>query len=243
MLKYILLFALLIGIFLPMETPIQHETKLCQDGFVSWEVSYPEHIDWQDKIKIVENDVLNLLPDGYRFLDYSYYIQGCSLSTFHRDVTSCQHILNTKYPTYTVAIYEFDGDFISVCPKSHLTYPFVFSQPLKISGRRNTLVLFNADLVHAGIINTKGLERKIIQFKVVHESDMDLVQHLKNIDVRKTQDCTLNPTVELFLRKLSWIFAFFVNLCSPLLQKRYKNGISSMIQSMIPVSFYNNVNN
>jgi len=43
-----------------------------------------------------KRQILKRLPPGYRFLDYTYTIDGCTLSTFHRDVTSRPTTLHAK---------------------------------------------------------------------------------------------------------------------------------------------------
>ena len=53
------------------------------------------------------DQVLEQLPEGYKFLNYRYTIEGCTLSTFHRDVTSSQYIFETKHPVYTFITYEY----------------------------------------------------------------------------------------------------------------------------------------
>ena len=121
-------------------------------------------------------DAITNLPKDYVVLPYKYTIYGCSLSTFHRDVTSSPYIYNTRHPVYTFIQYndivrnpddntpETSIDLLSVCPGSHKTTPFLYSSPLSISvtpnsagikrGSKsaNTCVLFHCDLVHAGAI-------------------------------------------------------------------------------------------
>ncbi len=49
-----------------------------------------------DGYKIFDNDnkneILKYVPKDYVYIDYKYEIKGCTLSTFHRDVTSSQYI-------------------------------------------------------------------------------------------------------------------------------------------------------
>ena len=98
----------------------------------------------------LQNDVLEKLPEGYIFIDYVYKISNVSLSTFHRDVTSSKYIYNTKYPIYTLILYKYDGDLLSVCPGSNKTYPFVWSSIINIHGKSGSAFLFDSDLLHAG---------------------------------------------------------------------------------------------
>ena len=83
---------------------------------------------------MLKKDVLNILPKNYVFLDYQYSIFNSAVSTFHRDITSSRKIYNTKYDVYTVILYKYSGDLLSVCPGSNNTYPFVNSHIVNING-------------------------------------------------------------------------------------------------------------
>lgn len=212
-------------------------------GFITWRTQKDmDHLNPIQKREELQSEVLQHLPPGYQFLDYYYYIKGCSLSTFHRDVTSGQQYFQTKYPTYTLVLYEYDGDFLSVCPGSAFTYPFSWSRAVNLKGRKNTIVLFNADTVHCGIINSIGTARKVLQYKIAHRDDMEKLKVLNDIKVEKTTSCNLSPPVEKSLRFLSWHFCWLINtVFTPLLQSRKFTGMSKYVQDLIPVSFYNNI--
>jgi hypothetical protein len=115
--------------------------------------------------KELYDDVLNKLPSGYMFIDYVYKIHDVALSTFHRDVTSSKHNYNTKYPVYTLILYKYDGELLSICPGSHKTYPFVWSNISNIHGPNGTAFLFDSDTLHAGRIN-HCKKRDVIQYKI-----------------------------------------------------------------------------
>lgn len=222
----------------------KHPT-IAKEGFTYWTTK--KHLDGLTPVQkrsAVEHEFLTKLPSGYKFLDYFYYIKGCSLSTHHRDVTSGQHYFNTIHPTYTAIIYEYDGDFLSITPNSHNQFPFIWSRSTNISGEKNTCVLFNADMLHCGMINHIGRKRKVIQFKIVHQDDLDKLRELNNVRVEKVGECNVSRPNELGLRFVSYHFAWFINsLLTPLLQKHKKDGIGRVLQSIIPISFYNNIMN
>jgi len=222
----------------------KHPT-IMTEGFTHWTTK--KHLDGLTPVQkrfAVEHEFLSKLPPGYKFLDYYYYIKGCSLSTYHRDVTSGQHYFNTIHPTYTAIIYEYDGDFLSITPNSHNQFPFIWSRSTNISGEKNTCVLFNADILHCGMINNVGRNRKVIQYKIVHEDDIHNLRELNNIRVEKDGKCELNHINELGLRFISYHFAWFINsVLTPLLQRHKKDGIGRVLQSIIPISFYNNIMN
>jgi len=172
-----------------------------------------------------KSHVLKHLPSGYQFMDYKYTIEGCTLSTFHRDVTSSQYEFKTEYPTYTFITYDHEGPALSVCPGSHKTAPLLISQPVTINSK---YVLFNCDIVHAGSLNFKKLPRKAIQYKIVHKNDLIRLKHLNGIDKVKKGDCTKrnNPVLDVMYRKLSILFSYIVNhQLTPYLQSRESNVI------------------
>ena len=183
----------------------------------------------RDGLEIIpsKGDVLNRLPPGYTFLDYKYTIEGCTLSTFHRDVTSSRSVHRTKHPVYTWITYDYEGTPLSVCPGSHLTAPFVFSSPVTVKAKS---VLFDCDLIHAGTINWERLPRRAVQYKVAHVDDLDKLKHLQKIDKLKVGDCDKsNFASDVFFRKMSLAFAFPINhVFTPYLQNRESSALCKL---------------
>ena len=176
---------------------IQHTPSLQHDGFIF--LKSPN-----------KKNLLKHLPEGYQFLDYKYTIHGCTLSTFHRDVTSSQYVYKTKYPTYTFITYEHEQPALSLCPGSHKTTPLLWAHPVTVNSKH---VLFNCDLVHAGSLNIEKLPRAAIQYKIVHEEDLNKMKHLNGINKVKKGDCDhkSNILLDIVYRKLSLLFCYFIN--------------------------------
>lgn len=186
----------------------------------------------------LEETILPFLPKGYHFLDYKYSIHGPALITYHRDVTSSQSSFHTKYPTYTVIQYEYEGDFLSVSPGSHKEWQYRF--PITLGGKQNTAILFNCDLVHAGIDAPAGVERKATQYKLCHEDDISLLKELNGIDVLQ-EGKPLGYFTKLVLRIGSYLFTVPIEVfCRPLLQQRFSTGFSSFLQRLVPLPYFNN---
>ena len=185
-------------------------------------------------------DVYKLLPPNYVFIDYVYKIKNGSLSTFHRDVTSSQHLFKTKNPIYTLILYKYYGHLLSLCPGSNKTYPFVWSRIINVEGKSGTAFLFDSDVLHAGSLNNCE-KRDLIQYKICHKEDLPLLKHLDKVNTEKIAKCN-NSYSQVISRKLSYFFEMPINyLFYPLMIKREnKNSISGFIQSFIPISFYNN---
>jgi len=173
-----------------------------------------------------KRQILKRLPPGYRFLDYTYTIDGCTLSTFHRDVTSSQYVFKTKHPVYTFITYEHDGPTLSVCPGSHATAPFLTSRPTTLHAKS---VLFNCDLVHAGSLNPEKKPRKAVQYKIAHRDDVEKLKHLQGIHKTKYGACN-KKTLDVLYRKLSLTFSYIINHhLTPYLQNKESNLLCKLI--------------
>ena len=99
-------------------------------------------------------------------------------------------------------------------------------------------------MLHCGMINKVGKNRKVIQFKIVHEDDLYKLRKLNNIHIEKEGKCELSIPNELGLRFISYHFAWFINsVLTPLLQRHKEDGIGRVLQSIVPISFYNNIMN
>lgn len=171
---------------------------------------------------IANEEALAYLPRGYEILNYSYSIEGQTLSTFHRDVTSSQYVYGTRHPTYTLIQYFYSGPHLSVCPQSHRQVPFLWSLPVLISGAEGQQILFNSDIVHAGAGTSTN--RRVVQRKIAHREDIESgsLDHLLGVHSTKLGVSIVGGggAATLVLRPLSWIFSFPINhIFTPLLQK------------------------
>lgn len=196
--------------------PTNYNPSIENDGFVLLD-------------RPTKREILSHLPDGYQFLDYKYTIEGCTLSTFHRDVTSSQYVFKTKHPVYTFITYEYDGPALSVCPGSHRTAPLLMSRPVTVNANS---VLFNCDVVHAGSLNLEKKSRKAVQYKIAHKDDIEKLKHLSGIDKFKHGDCNKrnNQVLDTLYRKLSLTFSYIINHhMTPYLQNRENNLLCKLI--------------
>lgn len=191
----------------------------------------------QDGFCILQSpkEALALLP-GYQFMDYVYRIDDGTLATFHRDVTSSPTVYQTKHPVYTLIQYLYEGDLLSVCPGSHRS-PFV-GRILNLEGDR-CCFLFHCDLLHAGR-NNHCKERHVIQYKLCHPEDLDALSHLQGIRAHKQEKCQ-DTFYTSMVRSLSYYFQFPLLLATPLMIERDTDDtLRGKIQSVIPLSYYNN---
>lgn len=181
----------------------------------------------------IEEIISSSLPKDYILIDYLYIIKGCTISTFHRDVTSSSFIFKTRYPIYTLITYYNKGPLLTLCPESHTTTPFLFQPPKIIYGNPGTSILFNCDIVHAGAMNNFGDERLAIQRKICHKDDLETLKHLIGVNKTSIGKCNRKKDDNYIykLRKLSLFFSFFVNhiFTSFLLEKPKKDSISEYL--------------
>jgi hypothetical protein len=189
------------------------------------------------------DDVFAKLPHHYVFLNYVYIIQHSALYTFHRDVTSSQHIYKTQHPVYTMIFYQNEGELISVCPHSNTDYPFVFSQIVNINSKGCcTAVLFDSELLHAGRMNGCK-EKRIVQYKLCHIDDIWKLRHLHDVFTETSEVCNENWYKHV-LRKMSYYFQLPIHLFAyPLMIRREDtNTLYGTIQAMLPLQYYNKGN-
>lgn len=198
------------------KTTAQYKPNMDNDGFILMN-------------RPTADEVLKQLPDGYMFLNYRYTIEGCTLSTFHRDVTSSQYVFKTKHPVYTFITYDYDGPALSVCPGSHKTTPFLINRPVIVNAKS---VLFNCDVVHAGSLNLEKKPRRAVQYKIAHKDDLGKLKHLDGVDKVKKGDCDKrnNIAVDTLYRKLSLTFSYIINHhMTPYLQNRENNLLCKLL--------------
>jgi hypothetical protein len=220
------------------ETTVKSTRTLSIDGFCCFELE-----DINSKSREEERaKTLAYLPLDYEFLDYEYTIYSAALSTFHRDVTSSRVLYGCDYPVYTLIVYEYEGDLLSICPASDKSWPFVWSRIVNLSGPKGTCVLFNSELLHAGQPN-HCRPRFARQYKICHKEDIKKLAHLQGVRAKKDTEC-VDDFGSRMKRKISYYFAFLINhVFYPFLMQIWgDNTWMGQMQSWLPDhQFYNNV--
>lgn len=214
------------------ETRLVSSLSLASDGVALIPDCAPDKQSDQER-------VLSSLPAGYQFLDYRYSITGCSLSTFHRDVTSSGYEFQTRHPVYTLICYGSEGSQLAVVPGSHSTVPFVWRAPCVIQATEPTAVLFDCDILHAGVISRDN-ERIAVQYKIAHADDIPRLAELQGIDVDKTESNSVPLVYEWLSRKLSLLFPFLINhVFTRYLQRQDSSLLNRVLLAVFGRSFYN----
>jgi len=187
---------------------------------------------------IVEKKILKLLPNNYIFLNYSYEIKDTSIYTFHRDLTSSKSFNNLTYPSYTLIIYFYKGNHLSLCKKSQ-NISYIIPQPYTIYGNIGQCILFDADLVHASALsyNTKRYCR---QYKIAHKYDVKKLNKLNGKWIKKTGSPRIITTIDKIIRMLShkYIFLFDIKYIGSLIERKHNNKIINFISKKLKLTFF-----
>jgi len=210
---------------------------LATDGFCCFHLDDRDREEKDERVKALAS-----LPPDYEFLDYEYLIHSAALSTFHRDVTSSQVLYGCAYPVYTLIVYEYEGDLLSICPASDKSYPFVWSRIVNLRGPKGTCILFNSEILHAGQPN-QCRPRFARQYKICHRDDRMKLAHLQGIRAKKDTPC-VDDLSSRMKRKISYYFAFLINhIFYPFLMRKWgADTWMGQMQSWLPDhQFYNNI--
>lgn len=130
--------------------------------------------------------IKNILGDSYNLIDYMYVIEDSAIHTYHRDYTSSKQYNNLEYPSYTMILYLDDfGNGLNIIPKSHTDNAlfYIFDYSKKLNFKKGTSIIFDANILHAGTAINSKINRKCIQFKIIHKNDISKLPHLQNFHV------------------------------------------------------------
>lgn len=121
---------------------------------------------------------------NYQFQDYIWIMKKSSVHTCHRDNNGSFFNKNQKYPSYTMIIYLEDMDkCLGVLPGSQINKNSYFvnftDQVTDILCKSGDVIIFNANLIHVGTINTKD-DNLRIQLKVSHKEDIPYLSYYEN---------------------------------------------------------------
>ena len=198
-----------------------------------------------DAQKFIQNhsgflkQVNQLLGEDYVFMDYIFTIEKSSISTCHRDENGSVFTPQNKHPSYTVLFYlEPMEACLDVIPKSHKERNAVYlSTSLEsIPCKPGQAILFDADLIHSGSINSKN-DNKRIQMKIIHKDDIDNLKEFHKY--YKVGDATKETSLQntLFYRKLSCTFPGIADLT------KNGNALPPMLNSLYKKIVYGDENN
>jgi hypothetical protein len=198
----------------------------------------------------LKNECLNRCGKDYIFQDYIWIIQKSVVHTCHRDNNGDFFNIGQKYPSYTILIYlEPMEKCLGVIPTSHLNKNSfginITDQVMNIVCNPGDAILFNANLIHVGTINTKD-DNLRCQMKISHIEDIPLLTYYQNFNKVLNQSNEL----PLFLRHIQKRVSCSLPIISDLTQSENirtargsENGVNIGIpQQIFSYLFYGNKN-
>jgi hypothetical protein len=185
--------------------------------------------------KVLQERILSELPD-YVFQDYIFIIKKSNIHTCHRDNNSHHYNEGQQFPSYTILIFLEDMEkALGVIPESHKNkweIHFLRDPIIHVPCNRGDALLFDANLVHAGSINTDSMDHLRIQMKITHREDVSKIAYYENYNKVLKED-NMWPTFFLRMQQsLTCMFPFFSNYTTDGIKKMSETGESNFIQKM-----------
>lgn len=239
---------------------------IIKDGyFMFTNVLTQEEIDtiktlWDNKdysgIKNIVHSNKNLLEnikqqlgEDYMLMNYIWFIENSVVHTCHRDNNSHLFQFN-KYPrrSYTMILYIDDMDkCLDVIPGSNNNgYGYLgmnlYDATNTVLCKPGDLLLFDANLVHSGSLETKKNNRRI-QLKVTHKYDIEKISYYNNVNRILDKHNTNSEISKVLQKSISCQFP----IISDMTQDVNKESVNiekepSMLQKMYSVVFYSDEN-
>lgn len=197
----LLIVAFVLMFYLQEEHVLEYEPDLKEDGicilrdvFTSAQLDELVKICSTDDYKIAKENIIGNVKlldtlkkktgEGYVFHDYIFVIKKSAIHTCHRDSNGdmFNDILN---PSYTMILFLEDMDkCLGVIPSSHKdkhSFEYNFTNKVKqVLCKKGDILLFNANIIHAGSLNEGKPDALRIQMKFSHKDDLHLLDYYSN---------------------------------------------------------------
>jgi hypothetical protein len=111
--------------------------------------------------------------------------------------------------------------------------------PVALSGKANTVILFNADLVHGGVDAPEGVARVATQYKIAHLDDFEALDHLQEVNMTVERTESLDEPMNTILRLLSYVFTVPIQVFARSLLQERQPGLVGYLQSLFPLQYFN----
>ena len=156
------------------------------------------------------------LGPSYQFQDYIWIIQKSSVHTCHRDNNGDFFNQGQQYPSYTLLLYLEDMEkCLGVIPTSHKDANSfnvnLTNQVETLLCKKGDAILFNANLIHVGTIQSKD-DHLRIQMKVTHEKDIPVLSYYQDFNKVLKKDNTMPKDLLQFQKNVSCMFPYVSNL-------------------------------
>lgn len=196
---------------------------------------------------LITHEKLNTLikkntSNEHIFQDYIFIIKKSAIHTCHRDSNGDFFNENQKYPSYTMLIILEDMDkCLGVIPNSHNnvnSFNINFLDPVtNLVCKKGDIILFNANLIHVGALNSKN-DHLRIQMKVTHKEDIPIISYYNNYNKILDEDNNLPFFVRKAQRKLSCLFPIISNLSQTEIQRTSNGKEIGIVQKIFSSLFY-----
>lgn len=175
----------------------------------------------QVKLFIINNNTIlskihKILDKDYIFQDYIWIIQKSTVHTCHRDNNGDFFNKDQKHPSYTMLLYLEDMErCLGVIPASHhseYSYMVNFNNAVEhLLCKKGDIILFNANLVHVGALNSRH-DNVRIQMKLTHKEDIPVLSYYQNFNKVLNKENNIPESVLLFQKNISCMFPYISNL-------------------------------
>ena len=197
--------------------------------------------------KTLLTSIKTVLGEDYQLMDYIWFIENSVVHTCHRDNNS--HIFKfNEYPrrSYTMILYIDDMEkcLDVISGSNNIGYGNIgmnLYDPTKtILCKSGDLLLFDANLVHAGSLETKKNNRRI-QLKVTHKYDFEKIGYYTNVNRLLNKHNTNTESSKIIQKSISCQFP----ILSDITQSYNKDSVNiekepSIIQKIYSHMFYSN---
>ena len=205
------------------------------------------------KENLITNKTLNKLitkntTADHGFQDYIFIIKKSAIHTCHRDSNGDFFNDGQKYASYTMLIFlENMEKCLGVIPHSHKNvnaFNINFTDPVtNLLCQKGDIILFNANLIHVGALNSKD-DNLRIQMKVTHKEDIPRIPYYNNYNKILNEDNNMPFLIRKAQRKLSCLLPIVSNLTQKEIQRTSEgeNGKEEIgiFQKIFSSLFYGN---
>lgn len=189
---------------------IEHLSQACVKG------NYKEAKQHLLQDKRLIGLLKDTLGEAYQFQDYIWIIQKSSVHTCHRDNNGDFFNKGQRYPSYTLLLYLEDMEkCLGVIPTSHKDVNSFNVNPTNkvetLLCKKGDAILFNANLIHVGTIQSKD-DHLRIQMKVTHREDIPTLSYYQDFNKVLKKDNIMPKELLQFQKNVSCMFPYVSNL-------------------------------
>lgn len=260
----ILVFLIIMLVVLPIVLRVMHHpnvypsehSDIFKDGFLKTKniITADETVSIQklwdskdyDKIKeIIHNHralqrfITSTLGEGYILMDYIWFIEKAVVHTCHRDNNSHKFNKGAKR-SYTMIVYIDDlNHCLDVIPRSnnHWFNLHLYDKTKSIPCNSGDAILFDANTVHAGSLNSNKNNRRI-QLKVTHKDDISKISYYDHVSKILDKENTNSAVSKRIQKHFSCMYPILSDITQNINIDSVHNKDPSFLQKLYSTVFY-----